>query len=331
MKDRFNDHICKVLKAEKLNFVEEVQSLWSGYGSIKRYSVEGGEVNSIIVKYVDPPNEKNHPRGWNTNVSHKRKIKSYEVEVAWYDQWSKLCDHNCAVPQCLTVDSDGEEVLMVLEDLDEKGFPSRLSDMTWDTMKTCLSWFAYFHGRFLGEGSDGLWDIGTYWHLDTRADELAALDESSLKSCASSIDKALSNSQYQTIVHGDGKLANFCFSTDGKSAAAVDFQYVGGGCGMKDIAYFVGSCLREEECEKMEEKILDYYFEKLNDAFILYKKPFRSSDIEKEWRPLYRVAWADFHRFLKGWSPGHWKINSYSERVTQEVVTLLKGVDDDSK
>ena len=45
--------------------------------------------------------------------------------------------------------------------------------------------------------------------------------------------------------------------------------------------------------------------------------------LENEWRPLYRVAWADFHRFLKGWSPGHWKINSYSERVTEEVIKNL--------
>jgi hypothetical protein len=45
--------------------------------------------------------------------------------------------------------------------------------------------------------------------------------------------------------------------------------------------------------------------------------------LEKEWRSLYRVAWADFHRFLKGWSPSHWKINSYSERITAEVIKSL--------
>ena len=31
-------------------------------------------------------------------------------------------------------------------------------------------------------------------------------------------------------------------------------------------------------------------------------------------------AWADFHRFLKGWSPSHWKINDYSERITRGVI-----------
>jgi len=49
----------------------------------------------------------------------------------------------------------------------------------------------------------------------------------------------------------------------------------------------------------------------------------RNEALEKEWRSLYRVAWADFHRFIKGWSPSHWKINTYSERVTAEVINSL--------
>ena len=45
--------------------------------------------------------------------------------------------------------------------------------------------------------------------------------------------------------------------------------------------------------------------------------------LEQEWRALYPLAWSDFHRFMKGWSPGHWKVHSYSERIAREVVTQL--------
>ena len=68
----------------------------------------------------------------------------------------------------------------------------------------------------------------------------------------------------------------------------------------------------------MEDKILDTYFEQLQGAL-----GERNEALEKEWRSLYRVAWADFHRFIKGWSPSHWKINTYSERVTAEVINSL--------
>ena len=30
----------------------QVQTLWSGYGTIKRYTLEGGKQRSIIVKHI---------------------------------------------------------------------------------------------------------------------------------------------------------------------------------------------------------------------------------------------------------------------------------------
>ena len=78
--------------------------------------------------------------------------------------------------------------------------------------------------------------------------------------------KKLSAAKYQSLVHGDAKLANFCFTANGERVAVLDFQYVGGGCGMKDVAYFVGSCLDEASCEKREDAILDTYFASLGEA-----------------------------------------------------------------
>ena len=169
----------------------------------------------------------------------------------------------------------------------------------------------------------GLWETGTYWHLETRPDELERMDDPSLKQAASSIDQKLKDSRFLTLVHGDAKLANFCFSSDGSDVAAVDFQYVGGGCGMKDLAYFVGSCFRDEEAEHVEEEVLAYYFCQMKIFLEKMDNPISLNELEKNWRPLYRVAWADFHRFMKGWSPGHWKLSDYSERVSREVIKNL--------
>lgn len=319
--------------ADEIFHIEDIQSLWSGYGKIMRYAVKGKglKVNcfqanhrqTIVVKHVRLPDQNNHPRGWNTNLSHQRKIHSYQIETSWYHDWAKLCDESCRVPLCFDAESDNEEFLMVFEDLDASGFPARKSSVTMQDMQLCLNWLANFHATFLGQSPKGLWSVGTYWHLDTRPDELKALEDPALKNAAALIDQKLSAAKFMTFVHGDAKLANFCFSTDGSKVAAVDFQYVGGGCGMKDVAYFIGSCLYEEDCEQFEKELLDYYFVRLGEAIKSRSLPIETKAVEQEWRSLYPLAWTDFHRFVKGWSPGHWKIHGYSERIAREVVAGL--------
>ena len=318
---RFETAILRATGASDLQVAEVIQELWSGYGKILRVRLDGGSAgSSVVVKHVRVPNAARHPRGWNSDASHRRKVRSYEVETAWYQRWSGRCGEVCRLPEFLAFERDGDEVLMVLEDLDAAGFPARLASVNWRQIEICLAWLANFHAQFLGEAPEGLWESGTYWHLETRPDELDVLDDLELKTAAGAIDARLKNASYQTLVHGDAKLANFCFSEDGERVAAVDFQYVGGGCGMKDVAYFVGSCLDERACEEREADLLDRYFAALREAI---RDRVDADALITEWRDLYPVAWTDFHRFLKGWSPGHWKIHSYSERVAREVVASL--------
>lgn len=294
---------------------DTIQELWSGYGKIMRIGLENAAVDSVVVKHVQLPQNANHPRGWNTDIGHQRKVKSYKVEANWYDTYSSKSA--ARLPQCLAIEMRDDEMLIVLEDLDGAGYSLRKQIVTWPELAECLAWLAHFHASFLGVAPEGLWQVGTYWHLETRPEELTALGDQRLREAASAIDEKLNNCVYKTIVHGDAKLANFCFSKQDQ-VSGVDFQYVGGGCGMKDVAYFIGSCLSESECERLEQQILDTYFMHFHKAT---KK--ENTSLEIEWRSLYRVAWADFHRFLKGWSPGHWKINSYSERVTSGVINSL--------
>jgi len=315
MNNHFKSIILQKTGASSLVEKEIIQELWSGYGKIIRVGLENTTLESVIVKHVQLPKSQNHPRGWHTDIGHQRKLKSYEVETKWYQTYSK---HSKArLPKCFGVESYQDETLIILEDLDAAGFPLRKQNVEWEDIDRCLEWLAQFHASFLEKTPNGLWDIGTYWHLETRPQELEVLDDTALKNAAAAIDKKLNNCNFKTFVHGDAKLANFCFSKNG-DVAGVDFQYVGGGCGMKDVAYFIGSCLNESDCERWEFKILDTYFNYLHNAL-----GETNEALENEWRPLYRVAWADFHRFLKGWSPGHWKINSYSERITAEVIKNL--------
>ena len=323
MEPKLASVIKKITGATDIEDADLIQTLWKGYGKILKVKLKGGPIPNVVVKHVAAPKHIGQRRKGKPDASHSRKVKSYQIEPRFYTEYAGKCDDECRVPTCLGTEKHGDEVVLVLEDLDAAGFPSRSPDAAWHEMTAGLCWLAAFHATFLHQKPEGLWNVGTYWHLDPRAEELKKLNDPELKAAAWAIDRRLRNTP-RTFVHGDAKIQNFCFSPDGGKVAAVDFQYVGGGCGMKDVAYFVSSCLYESDCEEMETALLDIYFEALRSSVAKRHRGVNVSELEDAWRPLYRVAWADFHRFYKGWGNMRFSKNSYSERVSKAVCAMLR-------
>jgi hypothetical protein len=305
------DWVARVAGARHASRGGRLQSLWGGYGEIVRVELEGGELPSVVVKRVTPPAR---PKN---DASDARKRRSYDVERAFYEGFASRCSDACRVPRLFgsTVAKGKEaEWLFVLEDLDAAGFAERRHAADAPTLERCLAWLASFHATFLGEPPAGLWKTGTYWHLATRRDELRAVGDASIRALAPRLDAMLASSTHRTLVHGDAKLANFCFSRGPAGVAAVDFQYVGGGCGMKDVAYLVSG-------EADEARAVESYFVHLRRA--LAGRSIDPAPVEAEWRALYRIACADFYRFLAGWAPSHFGRDRHAQRVLREVAREL--------
>ncbi|MHC5068231.1 MAG: phosphotransferase [Planctomycetota bacterium] len=323
--------LCRLSGATAVDASEPLQELWSGYGRIVRYHLRGGAVASVVVKEIDAAGVRAHPRGWATDVGHQRKLRSYQVERHWYQNWSSRVADHCRLPRCLATDEGADgRLLLVLEDLDAAGFGQRRHHASRSDMEACLAWLAMLHAQTMQRVPDGLWSQGTYWHLATRPDELAAMDDERLRVAAAAIDRQLRGCPYQAIVHGDAKLANFCFGSDAAGAvqvAAVDFQYVGGGCGMSDVAYFISSCLDEDGCARHADDLLAWYDQCLEQALRAHRPELDATAVVTAWRTLYPVAWADFVRFLAGWSPGHWKLHGYSLTQAERALAMIGPVD----
>jgi hypothetical protein len=323
----FKKHLLKVTQSSDCEEIEIIQTLWSGYGTIARYKLHDSVHKTVVVKCIALDQSNTHPRGWNTNLSHERKVKSYQVETHWYEKWNEQCTEACRTPICLGSYTEGENQWIILEDLNTH-YPLRKQELGIDEVKVCLQWLAHFHATFLHQKPIGLWETGTYWHLETRPYEFEKIEHADLKAKAHEIDSILNQCSYQTIVHGDAKLANFCFSDPLTSqgdprVAAVDFQYVGGGCGMKDVAYFLGSCLSSSACERYENELLGFYFSVLQKAVASAQKNINFNALEQEWRTMYPIACTDFTRFLLGWMPTHQKINNYNRRIMGAVLTSM--------
>jgi thiamine kinase-like enzyme len=304
--------------------LQTVQSLWSGYGDVSRY-VSPRLKTTFVVKYISPPLDPVHPRGWHSQTSHQRKLQSYQIETKFYRDYAFLCDNNCVIPKLLAEFSENQQQILVLQDLDQAGFSLRKDHVGMADVMLGIKWLAYFHARFLQQDSSELWPVGTYWYLATRQDEFKVMASSQLKDAAQALDTALNNASFQTLVHGDAKLANFCFpdNNDVNRLAAVDFQYVGKGIGVKDLAYFLGACLNQDDLFKHEQRLLDEYFLHLKKALEHYQINVDFTHLQKQWRQLYPLVWADFYRFLLGWSPGHHKINPYMQRQTDIALAIL--------
>lgn len=321
-----SERIARATGAQRIDWGEPIQSLWGGYGELCRVTLHGARIESAIVKRVTPPAERELARDPARLRSHRRKLRSYAVELTFYERFAKSCDSACPVPAFLYGEAREQRFLFVLEDLDRAGFPVRRTQCTPHEISACLKWLAAFHARFLGIEPSGLWQVGTYWHLATRPDELSQLPPGELRRAAPRIDQRLNAARFRGLVHGDAKLENFCFARSGQSVAAVDFQYVGGGVGVKDVAYFLSSCLSPAECTLQIPDYLQVYFQALRTELASQDRPLsrEAAALEREWRALFPWAWSDFYRFLLGWAPAYAKSDTYGQKQLELVLNELR-------
>lgn len=314
-----SERLRRITGAESVELESRLQALWGGYGELWRAELtRGGTCTSVIVKHVRPPPD-------DGSRSHRRKLRSYAVEQAFYERYARHCADTlpCRIPSPIALHRDADAWLFVLEDLDRAGFGERRARAGASQIRATLRWLANFHAQFLGTAPEGLWKVGTYWHLATRPEELQNMRHPVLRTAASRIDAALSSARFKTFVHGDAKLENICVSRAGDSVALVDFQYVGGGVGVKDVAYFLGSCLEPSECAARVPLHLTEYFAELRAALETRAEPVDCAELEHEWRALFPLAWVDFYRFLVGWAPGSYDPDPYSERLLTELTKTM--------
>lgn len=315
--------ILSITNATRISSKEVIQELWSGYGEIIRYRLEGSSVSSLVVKHINLSPTKSHPRGWNTNTSHERKVKSYQNEVVWYRLFAGNLVGYLNMPALIDCIEQGQETLLILSDASTIGFERIDDSISIEQLKLCISWIANLHAKTLNHKNSNLWKKGSYWDLSTRKDELNKMADSNLKKNAHLIASILNNTKFNCLIHGDAKLANFCFHQTKNEVLGLDFQYTGHGCGMKDLVYLFGSVLTSEQCFEHEQELIDFYFKELSknlDTSISFL------DLEKEWRPLFTIAWADFNRFLLGWMPSHAKLNAYSSSITERALNQLQEI-----
>lgn len=318
---KMNSLLSKIVEndlEEKILEINLVQRLWKNYGGL--YRVKTHKKN-YIIKLIQKSISEITFSNQASQYAHLRKVKSYQVETSFYKNYKEHQPY-ARTANFITANQTRNLSYIVLEDLSSIGYVMR-KKLNLSEIQKCIEWLAQFHMCYLYNKIENLWPTGTYWHLETRPFEYEALQNNDgLKEYAHIVDQELQQCPYQTIVHGDAKSQNFLFldhnKLDGKNkVCAVDFQYVGGGVGIKDVVYFLSSVFNESELYQHENGILDLYFKKLSTLGC-------NSELIQSWRKLYSYAWFDYYRFLAGSSPQHYKINHYIKNQTQKVIDAIR-------
>ncbi|KAI0839742.1 phosphotransferase enzyme family protein, partial [Hypoxylon sp. FL0890] len=199
-----------------------------------------------------------------------------------------------------------------------------------------------------GDGSrTKLWLNGGYTYLDTRRKEYAALAEdedsewstvlcSQITADGQSVSEIVATfltpcgRQYETLIHGDVKSENLFTTKSGDKVAFFDFQYVGRGLGVCDLAKLFtcsvplsllvddeGDIPNELSMSKGEKKLLEYYHSRLLRGF----KDAQGRIQTYDWNEFilhWETALVDWLRFQASW--GFWGNTEWLEARVRSIL-----------
>jgi aminoglycoside phosphotransferase (APT) family kinase protein len=353
--------------------VSSICSLWSGMGHIYKVQLpasstpaasvaaaaaaSGGrqqaakKATTLVIKHVAAPRSNK-----DLSFGDRRKADSYQVEANFYDKLATrllmIQQHPlCRVPSPYLVLRDagkGKNEIVICMSYVESNAKDVVSDDD-EAVQAVLTWLASFHAAYWGSvavdaivDETGMQKQGSYWHLDTRPDEHAAMPSTGwqgrLKRASKAIDGHLKNNdKMQCLIHGDAKDANVLYTrnvnTKKLQVTMCDFQYVGKGPPTKDLAYYFISSVSPEN----EDRALEFYLRELTQRLNAKKSASASTSTTSaappppptmhELKASMDLAYCDFYRFMCGW--GFWGAdgNTGQERVKRILDRLDGGKD----
>ncbi|KAH8149369.1 uncharacterized protein LAJ45_06448 [Morchella importuna] len=277
-----------------------ITSLWSNYGHIYRLTFPSHP--PLILKLIQPP-----PTPRTASESHIRKLLSYRAERHFYTHLSHhLTPHSPSQPRTPSPQPTPTPPSSSTTSRRHSRSPPRTATPPPTPAAP--------------DEARGVWQRGGYWYLDTRAEEMQCLlDDDGDGGYAFLLPHVQAVAERlrvrpgdlgATLMHGDCKGANIVFAPPGGDGevrcALYDFQYVGVGLGVQDLAYFLGTSVDVRLLEGGgEDALLRGYYDELVAA--LGRRGVEVGGYT--WEVLvgqWEWALVDWMRFMAGW--GCWGI-----------------------
>jgi aminoglycoside/choline kinase family phosphotransferase len=207
----------------------------------------------------------------------------YEREVSFYQHLASSIATR--TPRCYVAERDDtDNFLLLLEDLSPSAVIDQFAGVSLASARAGLSALAGLHGptHARTELHDAPWLRGVSTELRPLYESVlpilfdqflerydARLDEELRTMVLALKDRLALFSEYVTpfpcVTHGDFRTDNLLIDACGGAVAlaVVDWQTVGVGSPLLDVAYFLTTSLSPEDCAGHEFELLDYYLTKM--------------------------------------------------------------------
>ncbi|MEQ8839864.1 MAG: phosphotransferase [Acidimicrobiales bacterium] len=227
---------------------------------------QGDAPGSVVVKFPSPAEESRAAGG----------AGGYRNEVRFYTDLA--ADLSIVVPHCLygAVTDDSTSFTLVLEDLAPAKQGDQITGATDEQIMLAVENLAGLHAPRWGDptltdidwlqasGGDAVAFVELVTPMfieryrDRLSDRARTVYEAYGARSAAWIEREPTT---HTLVHGDYRLDNLMFATafGGAAVSAVDWQTLGLGCGLRDVAYLLGNSAPPEDRRRHEPEALERY------------------------------------------------------------------------
>lgn len=206
-------------------------------------------------------------------------------ELRFYRELASTAPFRTAACHAAVAADDGTtDFVLLLEDVADRHQLDQVVGCTWDEALSVLDKLADFHAQWWGHERlpdlattflpvrndmyvavlpqlyEPGWAVAKEVAADLLTDELRAFGDRWSELCGPMLAEVLEPS---TLIHGDWRSDNLFVDPNTGELTVIDFQIVGTGSGLSDLAYFVSQSLEPEVSHGRNREICDEYLVRL--------------------------------------------------------------------
>ena len=232
-------------------------------------------------------------------------VRNYELEISWYRDLAAITPVNC--PECFhaEIDTNGIDFVLLLDDRAPAGQGDQLLGANDAQMRPAIAEMALLHAahwnsdilhryewlnystankELVRQLLPGLYPGFCQRYKGRLSSEILDMGQGLVDNIGAYLD---TQTAVRTVVHGDFRLDNLLFSPNGK-VTVVDWQTVGTGSPMADLAYFIGTSIADPAAREASERgLFEHYLAQLALAGV-------SASAEDNWHDYRLYAFSGF-------------------------------------